>query len=64
MAWIAVDADGTAYKYNKKPIRATDCWMPDHSDTSTCVAIPMATVKTIIGKNMNWSDQPVEIEVK
>jgi hypothetical protein len=29
MAWIAVDADGTAYKYKEKPISAMDCWMPD-----------------------------------
>lgn len=61
MAWIAVDADGTAYVYDKKPIRATDCWMPDHSDMIECEEISLSSVERLTGKQLRWNNEPIEV---
>lgn len=61
MAWIAVDADGTAYKYGKKPIRATDCWMVDHSDDEMCNEISLSEVEMLTGKQLRWNNEPIEV---
>lgn len=62
MAWIAVDADGTAYSYLKKPIRATDCWMPADNDNENPVEVPTETMILLIGKKMKWNDEPKELD--
>lgn len=61
MKWIAVDADGTAYKYGEKPIRATDCWMPVEGD-EVCVDISSDEMETLTGKQLKWSDEPFEVK--
>ena len=61
MAWLAIDADGTAYSYKKKPIRATDCWMPDDDDNSDPVETPMSTGFLLTGKQVRWEDEPIEM---
>lgn len=61
MAWLAVDADGTAYSYIKKPIRATDCWMPADDDNSDPEETPMSTVFLLTGKEVRWNNEPIEV---
>lgn len=61
MAWIAVDADCTAYSYIKKPIRATDCWMPADDDNRDPEEIPMSTVFLLTGKEVRWNNEPIEV---
>ncbi len=60
MAWIAVDADGIAYKYGKKPVRATDCWMPDAADMEDCVKVLTTTMILLCGVR-TWEDEPIEL---
>ena len=62
MAWLAVDADGAAYSYIKKPIRATDCWMPADDDDRDPDETPTSTVFLLTGKKIGWNNEPIEIK--
>ena len=62
MAWLAVDADDTACSYIKKPIRATDCWMPADDDNSDPEETPMSTVFLLTGHEVRWNNEPIEVK--
>lgn len=62
MAWVAIDKNGDEYVYSYKPYR--DCakglevWMLD----GCCVELPKGSIKKLIGKELNWNDEPVELK--
>jgi hypothetical protein len=62
MAWLAADIDGTVYKYKKKPVMCTDCWMPDDKDNGDPVKLKMSEVTKITGKRVTWDDSPIQIK--
>lgn len=59
MAWVAVDESGLEAIYEGKPYRAHDCiWL----STLSYVGLPSGSIKKLIGRDLSWSDEPVELK--
>lgn len=59
MAWVAVDKSGLEAIYEGKPYRAHDCiWIPMLS----YVGLPSGSIKKLIGRELSWEDEPVELK--
>ena len=57
MAWLAVDKDGSEAIYDAKPIRMHDCrWV------ASFIGLPSGSIKKLIGRELTWGDEPVELE--
>lgn len=58
MIFLAVDKDGTEGVYEGRPERAEIqvWWSYDGS-----VRLPKGSIKKLIGKDLTWQDEPVEI---
>lgn len=58
MAWLAVDRDCSEYIYKERPTRYTDeYWYSDYG----YVQIHCGAIKRLIGRELTWNDEPVEI---
>ena len=77
MAWVAVDKNGNEgifrYKpYRKDPIESiyklwepeywTDADSSDYGNEDGEVPLPKGTIKKLIGKDLDWSNEPVELK--
>ena len=73
MAWLAVDSKGSETIFAEKPIRSKfNVWLvrvvfsmnPDSetitNDTSF-IRLPQGSIKKLIGRDLTWEDEPVEI---
>ena len=59
MAWVAVDKDSTEYIYEEEPFRTEiGCWWSYFG----VVRIPNGSIKKLIGRDLSWSDEPVELK--
>lgn len=62
MSWVAVDKNGDEYVYLYKPYRycckGVELWMLDDD----YVELPKGSIKKLIGRELNWSDEPVKLE--
>lgn len=63
MAWVAVDLDGTEKVFSDyvKPIRGyyteyLGRWV------GIGIVIPNGSIKKLIGRNLTWEDDPVELK--
>ena len=61
MAWVAVDKYGEEYVYEAKPIRSDDCFYLRYSNGEGFVVIPKGSIKKLIGYELTWEDEPVEL---
>ena len=59
MAWIAVDEDEQGYVYDKKPTRYNDEWCNMKSEIT---AISDYAIQLIVGRDLTWEDEPVEVK--
>lgn len=76
MAWLACDNSGEEFIYEHKPSRRfylewndlidgshhkekADYWEPDY-DCNT-IKLPKGTIKKLIGRELTWDYEPVEI---
>lgn len=59
MAWVAVDKDGEEYIYKKEPERNLYFW---DTYNNGYVRLPDGTIKKLIGKELTWNDEPVELK--
>ena len=59
MAWLAVDKNGDETMFRFRPCRYdSECiW----TDSLAYIEIPKGTIKKIIGKDLTWDDEPVEL---
>lgn len=58
MAWLVLDdRDNSEWVFEYKPERASDFWY----DTGDCVELPKGSIKKLIGRDLTWDDDPVEI---
>ena len=67
MAWVAVNKDGSERIFMQKPKRfAHGIWASTHNDYATrfydFVELPKGSIKKLIGKELSWEDEPVELK--
>lgn len=60
MAWVAVDKNGFEYIYDSCPERGKCVFDPEGN--LHCVGLPKGTIKKLIGKDLTWEDNPVELK--
>lgn len=71
MIYLCVDKDGTERiiecevycerRMGKEPFRDKECWgYAPHNDA--CIQLPKGTIKKIIGHELTWEDEPVELK--
>ena len=64
MAWVAVDKNGSEWVYNDKPFRG-QCeffWNDLHVVEPHMIRLPRGTIKKLIGRELTWDDEPVELK--
>ena len=63
MAWVAVTKQGREFISMCKPIRVTD---EDNyygcKDTFTEISLFSGSIKKLIGRELTWNDEPVELK--
>lgn len=60
MAWVAVHKNGDEVIFDFKPYRYNDFfWVVDDGDD---IYIPKGTIKKLIGRDLTWKDEPVELK--
>lgn len=57
MAWVAVDKIGEELISRTEPFRAGDYWIGD-----SMFHLPKGSIKKLIGRELSWSDEPVELK--
>lgn len=61
MAWVAVDKDGTEIVCDGKPVERLSCiW--SKSGVYELVELPKGSIKKLIGRELTWADEPVELK--
>ena len=63
-AWLAVDKDGCEWIFDDKPVRVYESYFELPRDWYVCsnkVLLSRGTIKKLIGRELKWSDSPVEI---
>ena len=63
--WLAVDKDNSVWLYNKKPAllqtldtnSETQAIMPEDA----CIQTSKEVMLKLLGKELTWSDEPIEI---
>lgn len=58
MAWIARDKDERLYIYMFFPKRESKAWLSDFD----MVELPSDADEKLIGKHIDWTDEPVKID--
>ena len=54
--YLAVDRDGTETINESCPERVDDVWW-----TVTFIVLPTGTIRRLIGRDLTWKDEPVEL---
>lgn len=66
MTWLVVDKIGTEYIYSDKPKRFEDIWESSYEEygdpLESSVLLPNGTIKKLIGRELTWEDEPVELK--
>lgn len=62
MAWVAVNKDGTEYIFSNKPKRLSVNWEDLMYGFYTDIRIPRGSIKKLIGRDLTWQDEPVELK--
>lgn len=61
MAWVVKDGrDNTEWIYQYKPERESDYgywWLGGE-----CIELPQGSIKKLIGRDLTWEDEPVELK--
>lgn len=60
MAWVAVDSNGTENIYQFRPKRSNDKFIPLYP-YSMSLTLPKGSIKKLIGRDLDWNDEPVEL---
>ena len=66
MAQVATNANGLEFLFIEKPYRSVyreyGYWNPTYSGIGGCILIPHGSIKNIIGRELSFSDEPVELK--
>lgn len=61
MAWVCVNSFGTELIFETEPHKAVYSWRDDYGSCK-CIEIPQGSIKKLIGKELSWCDEPVELK--
>ena len=61
MAWLACDRDGEEFIYDEKPVKDDNTWYCKYWD-GNFVSLHKGSIKKLIGRDLKWEDNPVELE--
>ena len=64
MSWVAVDKDGTECIYQFRPVRSkidNGKFFPLY-EYSMWLTLPKGSIRKLIGKDLTWKDNPVELK--
>lgn len=57
MAWVVCDKFGEELISQPEPFRVGDYWIGEYM-----IHIPKGSIKKLIGRELSWSDEPVELK--
>ena len=67
MAWLAVNKDGTEWIMPEKPVRGR-CghweYLEEVYNVPIEIELPKGTVYKLLGKELTWDDEPVELQTE
>lgn len=64
IAWLAVDSDKQEYVFENRPIKRR-LWMGGiglDCGSMFYVRLPKGSIKKLIGRDLQWEDDPVELK--
>lgn len=61
MAWLAVNENGAEFIWNGKPLRGKYGW-GSFQRIYTAIRLPHNTIKKLIGRELTFADEPVELK--
>ena len=59
MALVAVNKNGSEWIYDSEPLYENGVW--EVAVWDNCVQLPQGTIKKLIGRELTWNDEPVEL---
>ena len=68
MAWVAVHKNGEEGVFNHKPTRGArlEFWYDEVKNEGvlydTEISLPKGSIKKLIGRDLTWNDEPVELK--
>lgn len=62
MAFVATDKDGAEWIYTNKPFREYDELWVQSDEASDCFELPKGSIRKLIGRELTWEDEPVELK--
>lgn len=69
MAWVAVHKNGKEGIFSHKPTRGGELnfWYDEQENDEgvlydTEISLPKGTIKKLIGRDLDWNDEPVELK--
>ena len=63
MAWVCKDSTGfLELVFEERPVRVKLHWEHATNGATDCVILPDGSIKKLIGRELSWSDEPVELK--
>ena len=62
MAWVAVNKYNREYIYDIKPKRCYCSVWAQASLLDNAVELPKGSIKKLIGRELTWNDEPIELK--
>ena len=63
MAWVCVNSCGTELIFETEPHKVAYSWR-DNEGSCRCITLPKGSIKKLIGKELSWEDDCVELKEK
>lgn len=60
-AWVCVNYFGMELMFASKPKKVDGSWL-DNNGCCKCLELPKGSIKKLIGTELTWNDEPVELK--
>lgn len=61
MAWVCVNSFGTELIFETEPHKEAYSWRDDYG-YCRCIEMPCGSIKKLIGRELSFTDEPVELK--